>query len=402
MRANNEGSIYQRQDGRWVASVTIQKQGKGKQISRYAKSEEEARRLLTELKHRQDRHEPIHFDRQTVGEYLEWWLESFIKPPKRKARTWASYHQVLHKYVLPEIGKDPLTPPAPEGILNIINHHSDRGRLRTAAYIRTVLRTAFKRAVKLKRMPWNPVDALDTVTVPEAEMETYTAEQAEAFLRAAEKHRLEGLFWLALGLGLRKGELCALSLSDVDLDNGSLHVRETLQRVKLPGDEKSRMLEGTPKSRASQRRLPLPDCVIDALRRHLIRRKEETLFAGSAWNDSGRVFTSTIGTALDGDNLTKAFQEIAKEAEVPVIRFHDLRHTCGTFLHAQGVSPFTIQEILGHSQLVTTRRYTHRDATLQKSALAKVGELLKTPEPTVDSSRSTVNATVKPRLVRVK
>jgi hypothetical protein len=122
---------------------------------------------------------------------------------------------------------------------------------------------------------------------------------------------------------------------------------------------------------------------------HLARREEESLLAGSAWKDSGRVFTTTIGTALDGRNLNKLFHELADAAQVPRIRFHDLRHTCGTFLHAQGVDPFTIQEILGHSQLSTTRRYTHVNVAVQKAALAKVGELLQKPA-------------AKRRLVRVK
>jgi integrase len=136
--------------------------------------------------------------------------------------------------------------------------------------------------------------------------------------------------------------------------------------------------------------------VLDALQRHMVRREAESLLAGSAWKDSGRVFTTTIGTELDADKLSKIFHELSVAAEVPQIRFHDLRHTCGTFLHAQGVSPFTIQEILGHAQIVTTRRYTHIDTSLQKSALAKIGELLKKPEPEVKT------ATPRRRLVRVK
>jgi integrase len=195
-------------------------------------------------------------------------------------------------------------------------------------------------------------------------------------------------------------------LPDVDFENGFIHIRETLQRVKLPGEKTSRILGGSPKSRASQRKLPLPGCVLDALRLHLAQREEESLLAGSAWEESGRLFVSSIGTALDGDNLTKVFHELADVAQVPKIRFHDLRHTCGTFLHSQGVSPFVIQEILGHSQLSTTRRYTHVDTALQKSALGKVGDLLKRPAPApVDSgfdSRSAVKPAVKLRLVRVK
>jgi integrase len=409
MRANNEGTIYQRKDGRWVACVTQFKDGKRKRVYRYADSEEEARKQLTDLKHRQDHHQPIQFDHKSVGAFLQMWLETFIRP-RRKPRTWASYHHTIHKYVLPAIGKEPLSDLAPELIQEVINYHYERRRQRTAAYIRTILRGAFERAVKLKRMAWNPVDALDTVTVSARETEVYTAEQAEKFLKAAESHRLEALFWVAIGMGLRKSELCGLPLTELDLEDPSIHVCETIQRVKLPGEKKSHMIQGSPKSKASQRSLPIPDCVLEALQRHMARREEQRLLAGTAWKESGRVFTTTIGSALDGDNLTKAFQEIADAAKVPRIRFHDLRHTCGTFLHAQGVSPFTIQEILGHSQLVTTRRYTHVDAALQKSALGKVGELLKKPErktgtDATDSSfdsRSAVKAAVKTKLVRVK
>lgn len=402
MRANNEGTIYQRKDGRWVASVTQFKDGKVKRVSHYAASEEDARKHLTDLKHRQDHHQPIQFDSKSVGGWLETWLETFIRP-HRKPRTWASYHQTIHTYVLPAIGREPLRDIEPESIQQLINYHYERGRQRTADYIRTVLRAAFQRAVKLHKVSWNPIDALDAITVTPKETAVFTAEQAETFLKSAAGHRLEALFWIALGLGLRKGELSGLSLVDVDWENQTIDIRATLQRAKLPGEKTSRILEGTPKSRASKRALPIPDCVLDALRRHLVRREEESLLAGSAWSESGRLFTSTIGTPVDGDNLTKTFHEICVEAKVPKIRFHDLRHTCGTFLHAQGVSPFTIQEILGHSQLTTTRRYTHADTALQKAALGKLGDLLKKTEPErSDSSGSAVKAAVKTRLVRVK
>ncbi len=208
MRANNEGTIYQRKDGRWVACVTQFKDGTVKRVSRYAASEEEARKFLTELKHRQDQHQPIQFDRDTIGGWLETWLETFIRP-HRKPRTWGSYYQTIHKYVLPAIGREPLSDPAPELIQQLINYHSARGRQRTADYIRTILRTAFARAKKLNRIAWNPVDSLDAVNVAPAETEVFTVDQAEAFLRAAAPHRLEALFWFALGLGLRKRQVVA-------------------------------------------------------------------------------------------------------------------------------------------------------------------------------------------------
>lgn len=401
MRANNEGTIYQRKDGRWVACVTLFKDGKTKRVSRYAASENEARKRLTELKHRQDHHQPIQFDSKSVGGWLETWLETFIRP-HRKPRTWAGYHQMIHNYVLPAIGKQPLADVAPELIQAMLNYHTERGCARTAALIRAILHAAFKRAVKLKRMSWNPIDALDSITVTSKETAVFTAEQAEALLKAAAGHRFEALFWLALGLGLRKGELCGLTVGDVDFEAEKIHVRQTIQRVKLPREKTSRVLEGTPKSRASQRELPLLEFLLGPLRRHVTRRQEGECLAAAAWKESGRLFTSSTGRPLDADKLTKIFHELCATAKVPKIRFHDLRHTCGTFLHLKGVSPFTIQEILGHAQISTTRRYTHADKTLQKAAIAKLGEIFAKPSDSKFEDRSAVNAAVKRCLVRVK
>jgi integrase len=410
MRANNEGSIYQRQDGRWVASVTELKDGRRKRITYYAATEGEARRILTNLKQRQDAHVPICFDRQTVGQWLEFWLDTFIRP-HRKPRTWASYHNTIQNYVLPAIGNEPLVGVAPELIQELINYHHGRGRQRTAEYIRSILRTAFKRAVKFKRMPWNPIDALDAVTVKKKQKTgVYTVEQVNTLLQAAAGHRLEAAFWLGVGLGMRKGELIGLDLEDVNLEQGTLRVRQTLQRIKLPHEEKRRIIEGAPKSEASRRDLPLPVDIVKALEKHLARRREDRLLAGSAWQETSHVFTTTTGTALDDDKLNKIFRALQLKAGLPLIRFHDLRHTCGSFLHARGASPFTIQEILGHSQLATTRRYTHIDQTVRKAALDQVSNLFGPKQPLLpaatigssDPDRSAVKPAVKSRLLRVK
>ena len=154
--------------------------------------------------------------------------------------------------------------------------------MRAHGTISTRLNTAFKRAVKLHRMPWNPIDALDPITVTPKETAVFTAEEADAFLKAASGHRLESLFWLALGLGLRKGELCGLTLADIDFQGEKVHVRQTIQRVKLPGEKTSRILEGAPKSRASYRNLPLLEFLLEPLRRHITRRAEGECLAASA------------------------------------------------------------------------------------------------------------------------
>ena len=90
------------------------------------------------------------------------------------------------------------------------------------------------------------------------------------------------------------------------------------------------------------------------LKRHGVRQKKERLKAGAKWQPSGLVFTSTIGTALDDRNVRRAFRDVLTAANLPIMRIHDLRHTCATLLLAQGVHPKAVQSILGHSQISLT------------------------------------------------
>ncbi|NLE73911.1 MAG: site-specific integrase, partial [Actinobacteria bacterium] len=126
---------------------------------------------------------------------------------------------------------------------------------------------------------------------------------------------------------------------------GALHA---LQRI----DGQLRLVP--PKSNSSIRAIPIPDVAMHALKRHQIRQEEEARAAGCKWTESGFVFTTSIGTPLDGDNVTKRFKRLLREAGIRDQRFHDLRHCCGTLLVAQGVHPRVVMEILGHSQISVT------------------------------------------------
>ena len=115
-----------------------------------------------------------------------------------------------------------------------------------------------------------------------------------------------------------------------------------------------------------------------ALRRHRTRQKKERRRAGDAWQESGLVFTSTIGTALDDRNVRRAFKELLTEAKLPAMRIHDLRHTCATLLLAQGVNPRVVMEQLGHSQInLTLDTYSHVLPSVQKEAAQQMDAVLR-------------------------
>lgn len=132
-----------------------------------------------------------------------------------------------------------------------------------------------------------------------------------------------------------------------------------------------------PKSARSRRTIKLPAVVASALKTHRTGQLEERLAAGKYWEDSGLVFTSPIGTAMDPRNVSREFQGMLKGADLPHIRFHDLRHTAATLLLAQGVDPRTIMETLGHSQIsLTLNTYAHVLPALQSDAAVKMDAIL--------------------------
>ena len=184
--------------------------------------------------------------------------------------------------------------------------------------------------------------------------------------------RVGALFTVALALGLRQGEALGLRWDAVDFTAGSLHVRTALQWV----GKNWQLVE--PKSVRSRRVVALPRVAIVALRAHRVRQKKERLLAGGDWQDTGLVFTTRSGTAIDPNNLTKEFKRVLKQVGLPAVRFHDLRHTAATFLLAQGVDARTIMETLGHSQIsLTLNTYSHVLPVLQRDAADRMNRLLR-------------------------
>jgi integrase len=358
--------------------------GTRKTKTKVTSTQEGARRKLTEMKGDQDAHRLVVSGRATVREWLDVWLEEFVKP-NRAPRTFRSYYEVLDGHLPTRIGTMPLARLAAEDVQRALNHIVEGGHARTADLLRAVLRSAFNKAVRLRRMPSNPVLGTDPIKCVSLETATFTADEGRRFLDASEDDRLGALFMIALSLGLRKGEVIGLKPGDIDLENRVLHVRRSLAWVKLPGEkEEGRWTEREPK-RGSTRDLPITETIYRALIRHLARRRGDEAAAKEKWNDSGYLFVSVLGRPLHERNVSEAFHLVCDRAGAPRIRFHDTRHSCGTLLHVQGADPFIIQKVLGHSQLSTTKRYTHVPMEVTKTAVTGLESLFeatrKKPEP---------------------
>ena len=200
--------------------------------------------------------------------------------------------------------------------------------------------------------------------------QAWSASEARSFLRVADQHRLGALFTAALLLGLRRGEALGLVWVDVDLDRGVLRVRQALQRAG------GVLRLGPVKSDGSARFVAMPAPCVEAFRRHRERQGAERIAAGAKWHDSGLVFTTPIGTAMEPANVNKIFAGLCTRSGVRRIRFHDLRHSCATLLYELGVPIENIQDVLGHSTPVITKLlYVDGTEKMQRAAADRLGSL---------------------------
>ncbi len=374
-RGQNEGSITKRKDGRWVARLTIGYEG-GKQKRKciYGRTREEvAGKLAEALKAKRDGL-PVTNDRITFGQFLDKWLEDSVRPSVR-ATTYYRYTREVRLHIEPTLGKVKLAKLCPGDIQALLNTKLKDGLSPASVrHMHAVIRRSLEQAYQWQLVPRNVAKLVRAPRVQRYEAKTLSPEEAAAFLEAVKGDRLAALYTVAMALGLRRGEALALKWEDIDMESGTLRVRHTLKN--LPGGGWS-LTE--PKSRQSRRTLGLPQFAIQSLREHRRRQLEEKMLAGSHWQDHGHgfVFTSIIGTPLDGDNVYKLFRRLLKENELPDIRFHDLRHSCASLLLAKGISPRVIMETLGHSQIsLTMDTYSHVMPVLMKEAADAMDAIL--------------------------
>ncbi len=383
-RGNGEGSIYQRKtDGKWCGAL---KDERGKRKVLYGRTREEVGKKLAQALAKRQQGLPVHFERQTVGAFLNDWLENTVKQTVRPS-TYASYRRIVTLYIKPRIGQVQLAKLTPAEVQALVNGLQKPGvgtrkrkddkeapalSARTAQYTRAILRRALGQALKWGMAPRNVATLVDSPRVERPAVEPLNPDEARRFLTAVRGDRLEALYTVAVALGLRQGEALGLRWPDIDLDARTLRVAFQVQRI-----------EGTlqlvqPKTKESRRTIPLPAVAVEALRSHRVRQLEERLQAGERWEDHGLVFTTRHGKPIDAVNLIREYQRHVKAAKIGRhIRFHDLRHTCATLLLVQGVPARVIMELLGHTQISTTLDiYSHVLPTLQQEAAAKMDALL--------------------------
>jgi integrase len=367
-RGNGEGSIYKRNDGRWVGQYLVHTAKGPKYRYLYGKTRREVDEKLTRAK--ADRDGGLVFDAGTLTleEYMDRWLRQSTRN-RLRPKTCKDYEGLTRVHIVPALGHLKLKNLTPLHVQQFYGTKLESGlSKRTVEYLHAVLHSALKQAVRWELVPRNVTGAVDPPR-PEGKLRpTLTLDQARIFLESARDNKWEALYVLVIQTGMRRGELFGLRWDDVDLDNGWLHVRQTL----APGGKSF----NAPKTAKGRRKIRLTPVAVEALKKHKVAQNQERLRQGCSWRDYGLVFCSSVGTPMNPDNFVKrSYKPLLRRVGLPQLSFHDLRHTFASLM-VPNEHPKIVQEMLGHSRISTTLDiYSHLSQDMQEEAVGRFAAL---------------------------
>ena len=318
-------------------------------------------------------------DRVTVTTFLrdEWLpaVRSTLKPS-----TVALYRTLAEAYVIPGLGNIRLQQLGPGHLNRLYAEPLESGTrdgsplgAETTAKVHRLLHRALRDATKWNRIARNPASVADPPRARRSELRIWNAAELARFLERAGTDPLTALWTLLTTTGMRRGEALGLRWSDVDLEAARTTIRQTLVYVgTVP-------TFSDPKTARSRRLVALPAETVVALRAHRVRQAEERLELGVSLAEDDVVFADADGTPLKPATVSRRFERLAREAGLPRMTLHGLRHSWATLALLDGIPTKVVSEILGHSSTrVTEDVYQHVTPGMQADATTRVARLLRT------------------------
>jgi integrase len=368
---------------RWAVVVDVGRDADGRRLRKWHSGytrRKDAERALTEILGRLETGTFVEPSKLTVRSFLEdEWLPA-IRASVRPS-TFVSYALNVARATdsIGSVRLQQLTP----AMLNRLYGELGRTRkvdgkerpplsARSIRYVHVVIRHALADAVRWNRLARNVADAARPPSAKAAKappMRTWSAEQLRTFLEHVREDRLHAAYHLAATTGTRRGELLGLRWRDLDLDAGRAQVVQTLIGKRELSE---------PKTEKGRRNVALDAGTVAILREHRKAQLVERLAWGPAYEDEhDLVFCREDGSPVLPQSLSRAFERHAEQAGLPVIRFHDLRHTHATLALAAGVHPKVVSERLGHASVgITLDTYSHAIPAMQEDAAARVAALI--------------------------
>lgn len=375
-RPQGDGTIRKRSDGRWEARIIIGHKNDGTPMykSAFAKTQKSA---LKELHHLIELYRDVDLTedcRMTLGEWLDKWLDEYMIFTIRES-TLDSYRAMVKNQVKPFIGDKQISSLTTADMQKFYNKIKKEGRVRKHPIhgktladsmvrgVHMMLHEALDTAVKERLIAKNPTNG---TTVPKCnypEKQILGDSQLDTFLEAIKGEEYwDAFFYVEVMTGLRRGEICGLKWQDINFEENKLRVKRSVSVKKGGG-----VSIGETKTETGVRCIQMPPSVAE-----LLKSKRQT--AITEW-----VFPHFLHPEqpIHPAAAYRKLKVILKHAELPMLRFHDLRHTFATHAMKGGVDAKTLSGILGHTNAsFTLDTYTHVTSDMQKAASNIVGNIM--------------------------
>ena len=375
-RPQGDGTIRKRNDGRWEARIIIGHKNDGSPMykSAFAKTQKSALKQLHQLL---DLYRDVDLTedcRMTLGEWMDKWLDEYMIFTVRES-TVVGYRNMIEHQVKRFIGDKPLTSLTTADIQKFYSKIKKQGRAKphpihgtalSDSMVRSVhlmLHEAFDVAVRERLIVRNPTNGTTIPKKNHTEKQVLNDEQLDKFIDIIKREPYwYDFFYVEIMTGLRRGEICGIKWSDINFDDGTLSIRRSITRMQGVG-----VVIGETKTGAGVRKIIMPPSV-----KALLERKRS-----EAINDWVFPHYMNPSEPLHPDSAYNKLKTLLKHAELPLIRFHDLRHTFATHAMKGGVDAKTLSGLLGHTDAsFTLDTYTHVTSDMQKNASAVVGRMM--------------------------
>lgn len=317
----------------------------------------------------------------TFAQIKDIWIEDHVSV-NLSPKTQEFYEELLEELILPNIGKMKLRAITPKDIKALYKKLKKQGYSDDKIKkVHTVIRAIFYKAYEWEL---NDEKIMDKVKIPKQkkpEHEYWSSEEIKKALEVLQGYSLIFHIKVAVNLGLREGEVCGLKEDDIDFKNKELKISRAIQYIKdaykYEGNPHVQEIRGDiiikdPKSDTSARTLPLTDEMAQVFKRRIVEIKKNKIAIGNKYDNEWDGFLSVNpdGTLINDRRVSKRFSEkIKRVTELKRITFHELRHSCASWLLDCGADMKTIQEILGHSDMsITSEIYAHLNEEKKRSA----------------------------------
>jgi len=372
-RQNGEGTIYQTKTGLWRCEITLGYDENKKRIKKTisSRSLEELHKKINDLKYLNDRKLLAEPQNALIGEWLDFWLETY-KRPSVKPTTYDMYHNAVNTYLKPTFGHyklDKLNTITIQKFINDISQNGKNGTPLSQSSIKKILLTlsqAYEQAVKLNMIYQNPCNQITLPKTEKRKAVAFTEDEQKRFLsHCTLDTTFNCLFIFAFNTGMRMGELFAITWDDINFDNKSIKVNKNLTVVGNYDENaaaKTKTIISTTKTESGEREIPLTKQALDVIEAQKERNKQNSVF----------VFYSTNNTPLMKRNVYRAFNKILEISNITSpVTFHSIRHSFATRLLERGADIKTVSTLLGHQSIqITLDIYSHVSNDLKRNTIS--------------------------------